>query len=123
MMTIDRRRFLILTGSLGGITATSLVLASCSPTAGSPPLLDQLDPSGQLVGAELIALGRTINSTSPEAAARTSKLLERRDQAGAAQAIIDAVRDGSNTNVVTIDGWELPELVAGVAGILASDAP
>lgn len=123
MMRFGRRRLLIAGGSLTGVAAIWAVLVDRSPADHRPSVIpERLGLSNGSTGQDLIDLGRKINARSPDLAALVSQLVERQPDAPVAQIVLTEVRGGSHAGVVSIDGWQFPELIAGVAGALAAAA-
>lgn len=121
MTRFSRRRVLIIAGTVTGVAGFSRLVSGDSVLAPTPSLAERLGPASDGVGAELIALGDEVNVRSPQSGPRVSALIEQHPDVPVALILVDATR-GSKPEIVAIDGWQLPDLVAGVAGNLAVDA-
>lgn len=77
---------------------------------------DPIDPA-------VLELGRAVNVVSPSSAPNAVAVVATRDTAqDLSTALVDAQRRQS-WPLVDVDGWLLPEMLAGVAGALALAAP
>lgn len=123
MMRVDRRRLLIAGGSLTGFAAFWVVLVDRSPADHRRSVTpERLGLSNGSTGQDLIDLGHEVNARSPDLAALVSQLVERQPDSPVSQIVLTEVRGGSHAGVISIDGWQFPELIAGIAGALAAAA-
>jgi hypothetical protein len=122
MKRLSRRHLLVIAGALTGVAATSRLLGSQSNELSSSSFAARLGPSNRLIGQDLIELGQTVNSKSSECASLVMRLVDREPDTPIGVVIVGESRNGSSFEIVAVEGWQLPELIAGVAGVLAANA-
>ncbi len=120
MARLNRRAFITVVGvAVGGIvvsvSAAELLLSDAARSA----MLERLGARSRSVGEDLLELGRLVNEASPTSAQRSSHLAVAEPEGPFATVLVDAARSEPSEQPVVIDGWLLPDLVAGVAGAIA----
>lgn len=123
MARLTRRAFITVVGvAVGGVvvsvSAAELLLSDASRSA----MLERLGARNRQVSDGLLELGRLVNEASPMSAQRSSELAAAEPDGPFAPVLVDAARSEPSEQLVIIDGWLLPDLIAGVAGAIALEA-
>lgn len=120
MAGITRRRLFALTGLAGGAAVVSIVAVDQWPDSSAPGRevalrrLERLGLPGGDADDDVTALGRAVNSESPMSVERVGALVD------SGHTLADILARPPEQPPVNITGWLLPDLTAGLAGLIAA---
>jgi hypothetical protein len=120
MGPIGRRRLLAGVAVAAGTVVISRSVVELLPSGQqSTAALDRLGARSTEISAALRDLGRRVNEQSPDSIRRVNELAAARPDGPMVPIIVAASRAEPHRAPVIVDGWLLPDPVAGIAGAAA----